>query len=144
MYILDIPYSLPNKNLKKVRRKVTLDNVRYSYEKLRVLSFSINHSVCFYYIRKALFFKNINCVLPNIPRFEGPCIECLEKRNKNVKNNIDKLVCLAHSMCLLKPVDYERKKNETKDVITIYQCFVKLLKNKNGLNKYCVNIFQKF
>ena len=28
----------------------TLGNVRYSHGKLLVLSFSINHSVCFYYI----------------------------------------------------------------------------------------------
>ena len=29
--------------------------VRYSYEKLRVLSFSISHSICFYYNNDAYF-----------------------------------------------------------------------------------------
>ena len=38
---------------------VTLDNVRYIHKKLRVLSFSINHSVCFYYIDFRLFYVNM-------------------------------------------------------------------------------------
>ena len=37
-------------------KKVTLNKVSYSYKKLRV--FSINHSVCFYYIDFWLFYLN--------------------------------------------------------------------------------------
>ena len=35
---------------KSILHYLVLDDVRYSYEKLRVLSFSINLSVFFYYI----------------------------------------------------------------------------------------------
>ena len=61
----------------------TLDNVRYSYKKLRVLSFSINLSVCLYYIDFRLFYVKILFVIFII--ITTMVVLVVSQRNKAIK-----------------------------------------------------------
>ena len=52
------------------KKYIKMSPKKYSYEKFRVLSFSINHSVCFYYIDFRLFYvKNFISIFSILQKF---------------------------------------------------------------------------